>query len=220
MVVRPRTTLAEIVQAPAWVSIWALVLLGWLVCGAALLSTDVGRQALVDERVRAVEAFGGAVSDADYAAMQVNPPWWVYFSSGSRLLLTPPVTLLTAFGIFVVARAEGARATWSQALAVAVSASVALLIGQLVATPLHFVRESLTSPFNLAAILPLVEDGTVPARFFGTVDLFALWWMGLLALGLSVLTGRRPGRYGWPLLALYLSVAAVLAAVLAVMGGA
>jgi hypothetical protein len=220
MVVRPRTTLAEVIQAPAWVIIWAVVLLVWLVCGGALLSTEVGRQALIDERVRAVEAFGGSVSDAEYAAMQVSPPWWVYFTSGGRLLLAPPVTVLAALGILLIARADGVRATLGQGLAIAVHATVALLIGQLVSTPLHYLRESLTSPLNLAAILPLIEEGTIPARFFGTIDLFALWWIGLLALGLSVLTQRRPGRYLGPLLALYVSVAAVLAAVLAVMGGA
>ena len=40
-----------------------------------------------------------------------------------------------------------------------------------------------------------MEEGTLPARFFGTLDLFALWWMGLLAIGLAALTRRRVRRY-------------------------
>ena len=220
MVVRPRATLAEVVQAPAWLTIWAVVLLVWLVGGGALLSTDVGKLALVDERVRAVEAFGGRVSDGEYAAMLVTPPWWVYLVSGSRTLLTPPVTVLSALVVLFVARADGVRATFAQAMAIAVYATVVLVLGQVFATPQHYIRESLTTPLTLAAILPLIEEGSIAARFFGTIDVFALWWMGLLALGLSVLTGRRLGRYLWPLLALYVSLAVVLAAMLAVMGGA
>ena len=93
-----------------------------------------------------------------------------------------------------------------QALSIVVHASVVLLLGQLVATPLHFVRESLTSPLNLAAVLPLMEDGTAPARFAGSLDLFALWWAALLAIGLSVLTRRRSMRYVWSIAAVYVGI--------------
>ena len=47
-------------------------LLAVAVCGGLLLSTPVGRQALVDERVRVIEALGGRVDDAAYAALQAQ----------------------------------------------------------------------------------------------------------------------------------------------------
>ena len=46
-----------------------------------------------------------------------------------------------------------------QALSIVVHATVVLLIGQVIVTPLHYVRESLTSPLNLAAALPAMDDG-------------------------------------------------------------
>ena len=64
-----------------------------------------------------------------------------------------------------------------------------------VATPLHYLRESLTSPTNLAVFLPIFDDGTVPARLLGAVDLFGLWWVWLLALGLHAAAGRPARRY-------------------------
>jgi hypothetical protein len=106
-----------------------------------------------------------------------------------------------------------------QALALVVHASVVLCIGQMVVTPIHYVRESLTSPFNLAAIVPLIEVGSLPAKAFGAIDLFALWWTGLVALSLSVLTGRRPGRYLWPMAALYGGFGAAVAAIMTILGG-
>lgn len=220
VVLYPRTTLAALVRAPAWLGTWSVILIVWALCGTWLLSTGIGQQALVDERVRVIESFGGTVSDAEYAGLQAQPPWWVYFTSGSRLLLLPITTVMTALGLMAVARLEGVAVTVSQALALVVHSTVVLLLGQLVATPLHFVREALTSPLNVAAMLPLIEGGTVAARFFGTLDVFAMWWMGLLALSLSTLTGRRFWRYAAPLAALYLGFAAVAAAVIAVMGGA
>jgi len=216
----PRATLAELVIRPAWVDTWFAILIVWALCGVALLSTEVGQQALIDERVRVIETIGGTVSDDAYAALLASPPWWVYLTSGGRLLLTPVVTVITALLIAGVARLDGTRATLRQALAITAHASVALAIGQLIATPIHYVRESLTSPLNLAAILPLMEEGTWPARLFGTIDVFALWWAALLALGLAVLTGRRVGRYAWPLFAVYFGFAAVVAVVIAYIGGA
>ena len=220
VVSRPRTTLAEVVLAPKWAVTWSVILGIWALAGAGLLSTDVGRQALVDERVRAVEAFGGTIDDVEYASLEASPPWWVYAASGSRMLLTPPVTLITAVAVWLAARRDGTDATFSQALALVVHANVALLVGQLIATPLHYVRESLTSPLHLAAILPLMEEGSPQARFFGTMDLFALWWAGLLAVGLSVLTGQRVGRYLAPLAAVFAVFAAVVAVAVMAMGGA
>jgi hypothetical protein len=220
VVLRPRATFAALVERPAWLAPW-LVLVGvWAVCGGLLLSSEVGQQALVDERVRVIETLGGEVTDAEYAALQARPPWWVYFTSGGRLLLMPLTTLGVAALMLMTARMQPARATWAQALSIVVHASVALVIGQLVATPLHYIRESLTSPLNLAAVLPLMEEGTAPARFFGTIDLFAAWWAGLLAVGLSVLTGRRVRYYVWRIAVVFLVFAAITATVIVAMGGA
>jgi hypothetical protein len=219
MVVRPRATMTGLAVHPVAVDTWLTILFVWTLCGAFLLGSGVGRQAVIDERVRVVEAFGGTVGDAEYAALLAQPPWWVYFTSGSRLLLTPPVTALVAIGIWLAARAERAGASLSAALAIAVHASVVLLVGQIVATPLHYVRESLTSPLNLAAVLPLMEEGTIAARFFGALDFFVLWWLGLLAVGLSVLTRRRASRYAWPLAGVSAVLAGTVAAVIAATGG-
>lgn len=219
VVVRPRATLADLAADPRWAASWAVVLIIWAMLGGWLLASDVGQQALVDERVRVIELTGGDVTDAQYEALLDTPPWWIYLTSGSRSLLTPAVTLLVAGVLWAVGRAEGAAVSPSQALALTVHASVVLLIGQIVATPVHYVSESLTSPLNLASVLPLMDEGSVPARFFGTLDVFVLWWAGLLAVALSVLTGRRVSRYAWPMAGGIVAFAAVVAAVIVAMGG-
>jgi hypothetical protein len=215
---RPRTTMVGLMEQPAWLGSWVFILISWAVLGGWLLSTDIGQQALVDERVRVIEAFGGTVTDEQYQSLLAQPPWWVYAMSGGRFLLNPTVTLAVAAVLWLVARSERVVVRFRQALAIVVHASVVLLIGQLLATPLHYVRESLTSPLNLAGVLPLMEDGTAPARFAGTFDLFALWWAVLVAIGLSVLTRRRTMRYLWSIAALYAAFAATVAGVTTAMG--
>jgi len=219
VVVRPRATLVEVASRPAWVATWGFILIAWTLCGGWLLASDIGRQALIDERVRVVETFGGTVSDAQYQALQSNPPYWVYLTSGNRALLLPLTTLAVAVAVWLVANGDGGAATFSQALALVVHASVVLLIGQLLATPLHYVRESLTSPLNLTAVLPFMEEGTFRARMFGAVDLFALWWAVLLAMSLSILTRRRVGRYLLAITVAFLGFGGVVAALIAASGG-
>lgn len=215
----PRTTMAALVAAPSWFLTWILILAIWLVPAGWLLSTSVGRQAVVDERVRQMESFGGRVDDGTYAGWQQAPPWWTYFTSGGRLLLLPPLTVLVAAGLAGLARAHGGRMSPTAALAVSVHASAALAVQQLAATPLHYLRESLTSPSNLAVFLPGLEDGSVPARLFGSIDVFGLWWLWLLALGVAAATARPALRHFGQLAAVYVGIAAVMAAVMAVSGG-
>ena len=74
VLMRPRATMDEVARHPSFITTWVLVLLTVAVCGGLLLSTEVGRQALVDERVRVTEALGQRVDDAEYARLQADPP--------------------------------------------------------------------------------------------------------------------------------------------------
>ena len=219
VLVHPRSTMAEVVRHPAFITTWVVVMLAVAVCGGLLLSTPVGQQALVDERVRVTEALGIRVDDAAYARLQANPPLSVYLTSGGRLLLTPPVTILVAAGVLLLARLDGAGISFVTALAITVHATVVLALQQIIATPVHYAYESLTSPGNLAGILRVFDEGTWPARLFGTIDVFGLWWLWLLSVGLAAAAGRPARRYWWRLVAVYLGVAGLVAAVFAVMGG-
>ena len=219
VLLHPRSTMAEVVRHPAFITTWVVILLAVAVCGGLLLSTPVGQQSLVDERVRVTEAVGGRVDDAEYARLQANPPLTVYLTSGGRLLLTPPVTILVAAGLLVLGRLDGGALSFVTALAIAVHATVVLAVQQLIATPVHYAYESLTSPTTLAGILRVFDEGTWPARLFGAIDVFGLWWMWLLSLGLAAATARPARRYLWRLLAVYVGVAALVAAVFAVLGG-
>lgn len=226
VLLHPRATMGEVVRNPAFITTWVVVLLAVIVCGGWLLSTPVGRQALVDERVRVTEALGRRVDDAEYARLQADPPVSVYLTSGGRLLLTPPMTLLIAAGLVMLARLDGVRLTYVTALAIAVHATVVLAVQQIVATPVHYLYESLTSPTNVAGIIRVFDEGSLPARLFGAIDVFGLWWMWLLSLGMAAAAtaggsperGRRARRYAVRLLAVYVGVAAIVATVFAVLG--
>jgi hypothetical protein len=218
VLLHPRSTMDEVVRHPAFLAAWVGVLLTVAVCGGLFLPTQVGQQALVDERVRVTEALGNRVDDAEYARLQADPPLLVYLTSGGRLLLMPPVTLLVAAALMLLARIDGASVKFVTALAITVHATVVLAVQQIIATPVHYAYESLTSPTSVAGLLRVFDEGTWPARLFGTIDVFGLWWMWLLSVGLAAAAGKKARHYLWRLVIVYVGVAAVVAAVFAVMG--
>jgi hypothetical protein len=112
----------------------------------------------------------------------------------------------------------GGRVTFVTALAIVVHATVVLAVQQVVATPLHYASESLTSPTNVAGLLRLFDEGSWPQRLLGTVDVFGLWWMWLLSVGVAAATGQPARRYICKLLAVYVGIAATVAVVFAVLG--
>lgn len=220
VLLRPHSTMIQIAAAPRWAAPWLSVVTLLMLCAVPFLRSPVGRQALVDERVRRVEAFGGSVDADRYAAWQQHPPISAYFVSGGRLLLAPPVTLAVAIGLLIWARRSTPTASLTQTLAVSVYASVPLALGHAIATPLQYLRESLASPFNLAALLRLTDEGTWVARLLGSVELFGLWWAGLLALGLGAITMRPARHYLAWLVVIYLVVAALVVVTMMLLGGA
>ncbi len=127
--------------------------------------------------------------------------------------------MAVATGLFLWTRRHAPAVRYLAALSVAVHASAVLALQQVLATPLHILRESLTSPFNLSAMLPLFDEGSLAARILGTVELFGLWWALLLALGAATLTGRRAREYAGPMLGTYLGIAAAVAGAVGLIGG-
>jgi len=218
VLLHPRSTMAEVVRHPSFITTWVVVLLASAVCGVLLLSTQVGRQALVDERVRVTEAVGQRVDDAEYARLEAHPPVSIYLTSGGRLLLTPPITLGVAAGVMLLGRIDGVKLSFVTTLAIVVQATVVLALQQIVAAPLHYVHESLTSPTTIAGLLQIFDEGSWPSRLLGSIDVFGLWWVWLISLGLAAAAGRPARRYLWRLVAVYVGVAAVVAAAFAVLG--
>jgi hypothetical protein len=104
-------------------------------------------------------------------------------------------------------------------LTVVVHASAIFAVRALVATPINYLRESLGGATSLSMVMPAFSESSFPARLLGAVDLFVLWWVVLLALGLSVLYGARTMPIARWLFGAYAAAAVVLALAQALRGG-
>jgi hypothetical protein len=188
---------------------------------ATLLSTEIGQQAALDQQVSTLESFGMTITDERYAQMERAMEYASYTSAMTVSAALPLISLAIAGLLFVSFTAGlGGEASFRQVFSVVVHSSAVFVLQQLFVNPLNYVRESLSSPTNLNAFLPMLEEGTFIARLFGLIDLFYIWWIVVLAIGLGVLYRRPTFRIAMALFGTYLAIAVVVAIVIGVLGGA
>jgi hypothetical protein len=217
----PRATYADVAARPTWLGVFLVVLAASLASTLWILSTEVGRQAVVDQQLQTLEAFGRTVSDEEYQRMQRMAPYSGYLVAATQIVGLPvTVTVVAgmAFGIFN--GVLGDNAAFRQVFAVVVSSSVVSALRALFSTPLNYARESLSNPTTLAAVLPLFDNETFGGRLLGSLDLFLIWWVLNLAIGLSVLYKRPTAPIATTMLAVYGAIGLTIAAVRSALAGA
>jgi hypothetical protein len=217
---RPRSTFEAVCAAPRWAGLLALLFAVSCGVSAAFFATEVGQQALVDQWERTAIAFGQPVDDARYAEFQELSGHGVPYAAVTALASGPLAAIGLAALLFAgFTAARGGRASFRQVLAVVVHAHVILLLRQLVSTPLNYARESTASPTTLVSLLSGTDEGSAIARLFGLLDLFVLWWLVVLALGLAVLYRVPARRVAALSIGVYVVVALALVGVMTVFGG-
>lgn len=216
---RPRATFAAILQTPSWVPVLLVTTAIIFSCSIGLLNTDVGRQALVDQWERTAVAFGQDVDDARYAQMQntaSNGTFALLYATATALAYGPGLVFAVAGLLFALLTP---RASFRHLLTIVAFATVILALRQLVATPIEYVRESIASPTTLVQFFSMLDEASPLARFLGVIDLFVVWWIVVVAVGVSVLYGRPTRRLALAFTGAYVVLALLAALAMAVSGG-
>ncbi len=231
MIRRPRATFTAIVAcpersrkaAPAWASVLISTTIITFICSAGFLRTAVGQQALADQWERTALAFGQPVDDTRYAQMEdtaASARFRLIYASGTALASGPALAFaLSGLLYLMLNRTTGHRASYVQVLAVVCYAGVVLALRQVIATPIEYARESIASPATLVQFFTLLDEASPVARFLGVVDLFVVWWIVVLAIGMSVLYRRSTRRLALVFTGAYVGLALLAALAMAVSGG-
>ena len=215
---RPRPTFEAVVRWPRAAGLLVILFAVYFLASGALFATDVGRQALVDQWENTAIAFGQPVDDTRYAELQRLSGQALPYAAGTALLRGPVAAVALALVIFAwFTAARGGRASYRQVLAVVATASTILMVRHVVAAPASYVRETTASATTLAGLITVVDQASPVARFLSLIDLFVVWWVIVLAVGIAVLYQRRTREVAVLLLGVYAAVALVLTAVMAVL---
>ena len=216
----PRVTMEAAIASPRSLDLAALIILVPAACSVGFLMTGVGRLAALDQQVRQLESVGGVVNDQIYGQLR---DWERYrpLLSALGIIVGWPVMWLCAAAVI---RAIGNhmrhdRVTLAQVFTVIVHASSVFALRAIVATPINYARESLGGATSLAMLFPGLGDGTFAARLFGALDIFVIWWVLLVAVGLGKLYQTRALSIARWLFGAYATAAAALALMQALRGG-
>lgn len=220
VVFSPRAAFQGIVAAPRWIGMLVLIAVFMSVATFLFLSTEVGRQALLDQQVSAMESFGMTVTDEVYSQMEGRLSFAQYTGSIAQFFALPIMYVIIAGILFAIfSAAMGGEAAFKQVFTVVVHSGAVSVVQQLFVLPLNYVRESMSSPTNIAALLPMVPEGSFLAYLLGAIDIFVIWWVMVLAIGLAVLYRRRTQPVALTLFVIYAVIALCIAGVRSWMGG-
>ena len=229
----PRSTFEAVARRPRWLGVVTLAFFVTAGCTAALFETEVGQLALLDQWEGATAAVGLILDDGQYAVVERASRHGAAYGALSAFAVGPLLAVVLSgllFGAFRVSRVVGRVASrpdqpvppdvsYRQVLAVVGHAGVILALREVVAAPVAYAREMLASPLSLGMVFSMLDEASPITRFLGIIDFFVIWWMLVLAVGLSVLYGRPTRRLAGVFLCAYLSVAAAAAGVMAVTRG-
>jgi hypothetical protein len=216
----PRETFADVAARPRWFDMMALVLIVTAICTGGFFATQVGQTAWLDKVAESARQSGREMPEAQWATMQKVASYMGPIYAVSTLVIAPLMWLVVTGLLFAVFNAAlGGTATFRQLYAVFVHSTAVTVVQQLFVTPLNYVRETMSSATNLAVFLPMLDEGSFLAKLLGMVDLFLIWWLVVLSIGLAVLFKRKTGPIATGLFIVY-GVIAVIAAAFFGRGGA
>jgi hypothetical protein len=207
----PRDTYAAVAARPRALGALAIVGLITVACQAAFLSTDVGRDIALDAQVKAMEAFGVTITDQMYDQMATGIERARFINPVATLIFIPIINAALAGVLLVIfSMLLGGSATFKHVNAVTAHAGVIIALQQLFGTPLSYARGEMAGA-NLGVFVPMLDETNFFAILLGSIDLFFVWWLVSLAIGLGVLYRRRTGPVATALLSVYVAIALIVA---------
>jgi hypothetical protein len=212
----PRETFAAVAAKPRWLGVMLVTLAMSSAAYYLILSAPDMQDASVDQQVRTIESRGNTVSDEQLANMERFIGYLPVGYAVGIVVLGPLFGAAIAgivTGIF--SSLMGGNGTFKQVFAVMNHAGfIPAISGLFVAGMLLAGAKPVgvrPPGANLGVFAPMLEETSFPAVFLRSIDMFLLWWMVTLAIGLGVLYRRRTGPIATTFIGLYVVIALLIA---------
>ena len=204
VITSPKATFENVVAFPKPAGILFVVALVISVGSSIPQFTEAGRHAVLEQQVKTMERFGATVTPEIYAAMEARSqsPVTRVIGIAIAFVILPIVSLFFAALYWAAFNTVmGGTATFKQVLAIVTHSQVVSALGLLAGLPIQLMRGtiSMTGPFNLGALAPMLDQGSKLAMFLGSISLFTVGghhrhrrWPGCLV------QAQRP-RHRWRL---------------------
>ena len=209
----PKATFQSVVLAPKWFGVLVCTTFAVAIFTTLPLTTEAGRQAAIDKQVTQMQSFGVQVNDEMYNRMEKQSAIMPYTTAGSIVVVSPIIVTIFAGILFAIFNAAlGGEASFKQVFTVVSHAGVVSSLGAVFGGLVNYFRQRMDSVTNLGSLFPMLSEKSFVANFLGAIDVFVVWWLLVLAMGLAVLYRRRTQPIAITLFVVYGVIALGIAA--------
>jgi hypothetical protein len=217
----PRATYGEIVARPRALGALVAVIVIVAAATSAFLMTEVGKNAYIDQALNSMEGFGVTVTDQMMTRLETQAQYAPYITTAAQVVFVPVgAVVVAALALAIFNAILGGEGTFKQNFAIVAHSYFIVALGAVFSMPLFYINQSMASPTSLAVFFKMIDEATFLGRLMGSIDLFRIWWIVSLSIGLGVLYKRRTGPIAWSLLGLYVILVLIIAGVRTALSGA
>jgi hypothetical protein len=205
IITSPKATFEAIVRAPKVLGILALLALLTGASQSAMSFTKDGQQAMLDFQIQQMTKMGMTVTPEAEERMATGMAYAKYTSFVTAFIFYPIGLLILAGILYAVFNAiMGGTADFKQIMAVCAHNMVIATMGAIFTTSINMMKGTMSvSAANLGQFLPMLREGSFAATFLGGIDLFRIWSIITLSIGLGVLYKRKSGNIAIGLFIVY-----------------
>jgi hypothetical protein len=207
VIVAPKATYTAVAERPYWFGVLAVVLLIIAITQGTFFSTEVGKEAFIDQQIKSREAFGQTVTDQAIRQIEELAERAAVWAVVPTVVLVPVfIAVFSGLYLMVFNAFLDGNASFKQMYAINAHSLTLFGVFQLFSTPIMYARGDLVSPTALSVFFPMLEEESFLTYLFGGLDLFYTWSFINLAIGLGALYKRRTTPIAVGLLTVYFLV--------------
>jgi hypothetical protein len=210
----PAKAYEAVAARPRVLGVMAVCIVVMMAAQFTFLSTEIGQTAALNQQLDAMKAFGINVTDQMVQQVESRMAYAPITGSLSLLVFVPVIGAAVAgllLAIFTVI--SGGGATFKQVFAIVAHSYLISALQLLFTLPIAYAREELVSPSRLVVFFPTLEEEGFFYNLLSTIDLFHIWSVINLSIGMAVLYKRRTGGAAVALFGLYAVIVLIIAIV-------
>lgn len=209
VITSPKATFEAVVRKPRVLGVLALACFIFGASQSVMNLTEKGRQASIDFQVQQMEKMGFTMTDQMYESMVARQKYAIY-TSFIGAFVSFPIGLLVVSGLLyaVFNAVMGGSAEFKQVMAVCAHSFMVSSLGAIFGAAMNMARGSISaSVANLGMLLPMLPERSFAANLAGAIDIFTIWWIVVLSIGLGVLYKRKTSSVATGLFIVYAVIA-------------
>lgn len=208
----PRQAYEAVVARPRILGILIVVIAVIAAAQFVFLSTEVGQNALLDQQLGYLKVFNVNITDTMVRQMEARITTARYTTAASLAVFVPlAAAILSGLLLAIFTVVTGGGATYRQMYAVVAHSQVIGAVQQAFSLPIMYMRGEMTSPTSLAVFFPTLDDQGFAHYLLGAIDLFYVWTIFNVAIGVAVLYKRPTGGVAAILFGIYAVFALAIA---------